>query len=531
MSGKVSPKSDKSFGDETNMAIVDIEDPTEIKNGRVHHQKTAKEYVHVARLAFNTGRTRDLKYRKEQLGKLLKMYEETAEDMAAALYKDLRKPKQESYNTEIDLIVNDLKNILANIKSYSSSDYPPKPLANMCDTVEIKKDPYGVVLIIGAWNYPIQLSLLPVAGAIAAGNCIILKPSEIAVETAEYIATTIPKYLDKECYQVFLGGVAETTDLLKERFDYIFFTGSPMVGKIVNEAAAKYLTPVTLELGGKSPAYIDDNTNIELTARRLIWGKMVNAGQTCVAPDYVLCSKNVQDKLLGVVGKIVKELFGDNPRNSKDICRIITDRHFNRLINLLNSATVGYGGDYDPQDRYIGPTLLVDVKPNDMIMQEEIFGPLLPIINVASVYEAITFINLNEKPLALYIFSKNKKNINLILESTSSGGVTVNDTLMHVVCESLPFGGVGNSGVGSYHGKQSFDTFTHRKSVLRKNFNPIMEKMQSVKYPPYSDKKLKCVQLVNSKRRGLPCRFLSYLLVFVLGVLVTLLVKHLCYSS
>ncbi|KAI4456347.1 aldehyde dehydrogenase [Holotrichia oblita] len=438
MSGKISPKRD----DTSTAAVVDIEDPIEITNGKVHHEKTAKEYVHVARLAFNTGRTRNLKYRKEQLLKLLKMYQETAEDMVTALYKDLRKPKQESYNTEVDLIINDLKNILDNFKSYTTSDYPPKPLANMCDTVEIKKDPYGVVLIIGAWNYPIQLSLLPVAGAIAAGNCIILKPSEIAVETADYIARTLPKYLDKECYQVFLGGVTETTDLLRERFDYIFFTGSPMVGKIVNEAAAKYLTPVTLELGGKSPAYIDDNTNIELTARRLIWGKMVNAGQTCVAPDYVLCSKNTQDKLLSVVGKIVKEMFGDNVQDSKDVCRIITDRHFNRLINLLNSATVGYGGDYDTQDRYIGPTILIDVKPNDVIMQEEIFGPLLPVINVESVYEAITFINLNEKPLALYIFSKNQKNINLILESTSSGGVTVNDTLMHVVCESLPFGGL-----------------------------------------------------------------------------------------
>ncbi|GJQ80099.1 putative aldehyde dehydrogenase [Trypoxylus dichotomus] len=513
--------------DSTSMAVVDIEDPVDVKNGKIQ-QKTTKEYLHIARLAFNTGRTRSLKYRREQLLKLQRMYRETAGDMEAALFRDLRKPKQECYNTEIDFIVNDVKNILDNFKRYTGNEYPSKPLANFFDTVEIKKDPYGVVLIIGAWNYPIQLSLLPLAGAIAAGNCVILKPSEIASATADYISRTLPKYLDKECYQVYLGGVQETSELLQQKFDYIFFTGSPMVGKVIHQAAAKFLTPVTLELGGKSPVYIDDNTNIEFTVRRLIWGKMVNAGQTCAAPDYILCSKSVQDKFLAATPKIVKELYGDDPQKSLDIARIISDRHFNRLVNFLSTATIGFGGDYDPHERYIGPTILINVKPNDPVMQEEIFGPPLPIINVESVYEAITFINSNDKPLALYIFSKNKKNVDLILDSTSSGGVTVNDTLMHLVCESLPFGGVGNSGMGSYHGKKSFDTFTHRKSILRKGFCSILEKGQAVRYPPYSEKKTRCVQMVTATRRRCPCRLLSYLVVFILGILLTLLMKHFC---
>lgn len=530
MSGfsRVSPVSN---GDKPTMAVVDIENPTEMKNGKAYHAKGAKDFVQTARKAFNTNRTRSLKFRREQLLKLQRMYQETADEMVEALLKDLRKPKHEAFATEIDFLINDVKNLLLNFKSYTKSEYPSKPLANFFDTVEVKKDPYGVVLIIGAWNYPIMLSLLPLAGAITAGNCVIIKPSELAPATADFVYRTIPKYLDEECYQVFIGGVQETTELLQERYDYIFFTGSPMVGKIVNQAAAKYLTPVTLELGGKSPAYIDDGTNIELTARRLLWGKLVNAGQTCVAPDYVLCSKNTQEKLLDAAGKIIKEFYGDDVQKSKDLCRIINDRHFNRLINLLSNSNVAFGGDYDPHERYIGPTILTGVKTNDPVMQEEIFGPILPIVNVESVYEAIAFINSNEKPLALYIFSNNQKNIDLILDSTSSGGVTVNDTLMHVVCESLPFGGVGNSGMGAYHGFKSFDTFSHKKSVLRKNFNPFLEKAQSIKYPPYSEKKTKYVAMVNAKRREIPWNCLKYLLVFLLGVIVALVTKYLCSSS
>lgn len=315
-----------------------------------------------------------------------------------------------------------------------------------------------------------------------------------------------------------LGGIPETTELLKERFDYIFFTGSTSVGKIVHAAANKYLTPTTLELGGKSPVFVDDSADIEVAAKRIMWGKTMNVGQTCVAPDYMICTKAVEEKFLKIVPKILKEWYGNNQESSPDYGRIINDIHFKRLVGYLSNGRVAIGGETNEKERYIGFTVLTDVKPTDPVMQEEIFGPILPIITVANVYEAISFIKEREKPLSLYIFSERKKDVFLILDNVTCGGVCVNDTIMQLAVENMPFGGVGSSGMGQYHGKFSFDTFTHLKSCVYKDLGAIGESLGASRYPPYSDKKIKILQFLL-KPRQLPFRYVPYLMTFILGVL------------
>lgn len=477
------------------------------------------EAVQKAREAFQSGKTKSLDFREKQLKCLLKMYEENRQAMIDALYKDLRKSNFESVLTEIDYLINDIKSTIDQFRKWAQPEKPPKKgIANLLDTLKIYNDPYGVVLIIGAWNYPLQVSLMPMAGAIAAGNCVIVKPSEISHATSELIKKLIPKYLDNECYHVILGGVPETSQLLQERFDYIFFTGSTAIGRIVHAAANKYLTPVTLELGGKSPCYLDKTANIEIATRRILWGKCVNSGQTCIAPDYLLCSKEVEEKFLIAAKKILKEFYGEDPKSSPDFGRIISDSHFQRLSKLISSGNVAVGGKTDPKERFIEPTILVNVKRNDPVMQEEIFGPILPIINVESAAEAVRFINEGEKPLALYIFSNRKNDVKLILDNTSSGGVCINDTLMHIAVETLPFGGVGHSGMGSYHGKTSFDTFVHKKSILEKNLNPIGEKLASGRYPPYTDSNLKKLSGLIKYRKGIFFKYVPQAIFFGLGV-------------
>ena len=511
-----------------NLSVIDVDD---FSNNVKFFQKSAGDVVQTARSAYNSGRTRSKAFRKEQLKRFELMLEETQDEIIKALQADLRKPTLECFSTEIDFVMNDLRNLLYNFAAYTRDEQPSKPLANFFDDLVVRNEPLGVALVIGAWNYPIQLTLVPVSSAIAAGNTVIIKPSELAPATAEYIARTVPKYLDKECYQVFLGGVPETTELLHEKFDYIFFTGSPMVGKIVHQAAAKHLTPTTLELGGKSPVFVDNTVDMDITVRRVLWGKLLNLGQTCIAPDYVICTKEVQDRFVTRVPLIMQEFFGEDPRKSPDLARIISQRHYERLVNLMKGETVAYGGDADPKERYIGPTVLVDVKPSSPVMEEEIFGPILPIINVDSVYEAINFINSRDKPLAFYIFSTDKKIVELLLEQTSSGGVTVNDTVMHVTCENLPFGGVGNSGMGAYHGKAGFDLFSHKKSILRKGFASIPEKLTSVRYPPYSEQKTKMITQLTKRRREIPTLWLKYGFAFILGIVITVLLSLACKSS
>ncbi|XP_049293048.1 aldehyde dehydrogenase, dimeric NADP-preferring isoform X5 [Anopheles funestus] len=508
--------------------VIDIEHTTEGESIVPNNSNMSfSDVVQQLRTTFNSGKTRDVDFRLNQLKALLRCYEENTTEMANVLAADLRKHKQEAHLLEIEFILNDLRNTLFNLREWVKPEKPEKALVNVMDGVYIYKDPYGVALVIGAWNYPLQLTLVPVAAAIAAGNCVVIKPSEVAPASAKFIADVLPKYLSQDCYRVVTGGPKETTELLKEKFDYVFYTGSGRVGKIIHQACSENLTPCTLELGGKSPCYLDGTANIAIAARRILWGKFINAGQTCIAPDYVLCSKQVQKQFIEEARKVLKEWYGANPKDSPDLCRIINQNHFQRLTSLLKGANVAIGGETDLQDRYISPTILIDVKSTDPVMQDEIFGPILPILNVDNAYDAIKFINSSEKPLCLYIFTQNKTDIRTMVENTSSGGVCVNDTLMHCAVEALPFGGVGPSGMGSYHGKYSFDTFVHKKSCLTKDFNPIGEKLAASRYPPYSEGKLSFLSTLLKKRQGINLQFLPYLLMFGIGVASTLVVSTL----
>ncbi|XP_043525083.1 aldehyde dehydrogenase, dimeric NADP-preferring isoform X4 [Frieseomelitta varia] len=474
------------------------------------------------RTVFLSGKTRSLEWRKKQLKQALLMLEECEQEIISALATDLHKCKFETVTTEIKFTEGEVIELLRHLKEWSADEKPSKAIVNILDKVEIKKEPYGVVLVIGPWNYPFQLCAVPLIGAIAAGNCVILKPSELSSATSAVLAKIIPKYLDQECIHVVLGGVSETTELLKQRFDYIFYTGSTTVGKIIRNAANKFLTPVTLELGGKSPVYIDNTADLEISVKRVLWGKCINGGQTCVAPDYILCTEEIQNKFIEKAKQILKEWYADNPKESPDFTRIINENHYQRLVKYLNNGKVAIGGVCDASERYISPTILIDVKPTDPVMQDEIFGPILPFININNAYEAINFINSRESPLVLYIFSKDRKVQDLLISQTRSGSIGVNETLMQYCVDTLPFGGVGNSGIGAYHGKYTYDTFVHKKGCLIKDFNKLGEILGSCRYPPYSDKKLSFIKLLLTKEPSIPgIKYIPHLLAFGLGVLVT----------
>ncbi|XP_037827807.1 aldehyde dehydrogenase, dimeric NADP-preferring isoform X4 [Lucilia sericata] len=503
----------------------------DIDNYQVENMTNYDDILQRCRTAFASGKTRDVSFRKKQLENLLRMYEEHENDMINALDADLRRPKQESLVVETEFMKNDIKHILYNINDWVKPEYPEKPLVNLMDDVQIYNDPYGVVLVIGAWNYPLQLLLVPVASAIAAGNCVVIKPSEIAANCAKFVEETLPKYLDNECYPVVCGGPEETTELLKQRFDYIFYTGSTRVGQIIHAAANKYLTPCTLELGGKSPCYIDKSVELTTAVKRILWGKLINCGQTCIAPDYVLCSKEIQEQFIKEAKIILKEWYGDNIKDSPDLSRIINKTNFDRLVGLMKHGKIAIGGNHNAAERFIEPTVIVDVKPEDPVMQSEIFGPILPIINVESAYEAIKFINSREKPLVVYVFSKSQKLVQEFVDNTQSGGFCSNDTIMHVGVDVLPFGGVGSSGMGCYHGKYGFDTFTHKKSCLGKDLKPLGEKLASGRYPPYSERKANILNFLLRKRRPLPNMYLTHIFAFGLGIGLTFLANHFMQSD
>lgn len=354
----------------------------------------------------------------------------------------------------------------------------------------------------------------------AAGNCVVIKPSHTCPSFGKMLARFLPSYIDPTCYPVFLGGIDETNQLLDQRFDYIYYTGGATVGRIVHRAANKFLTPVTLELGGKNPVYIDASADLELTATRVMWGKCFNSGQACIAPDYVLCTKQVETEFIKYARIALQRFFNNDPR----CCPIVNDFHFKRLVKLLKGLNVVVGGRTDPLENYTEPTIVTEVSPSDAIMQEEIFGPILPIITVNNFKEAVNFINRREKPLALYIFAKNGAIRDYIIENTSSGGVTVNDTLMHLIVESLPFGGVGLSGMGCYKGKDSFDSFVHKKSVLVKNFSRVIERINEMRYPPYSSQKTDFLAFLLKYRGGPSWVWLFYVAIFLIGFFVGFLI-------
>ncbi|MEH2247072.1 aldehyde dehydrogenase [Nostoc sp.] len=443
---------------------------------------------------FQTGKTKDVNFRIEQLKNLKQAIIEHEQSIVEALQADLHKPELESYLTEIG-VIKEIDYAIKHLKNWTK----PKKAAVSFDffsySAQIYPEPLGVVLIIGPWNYPFQLIISPLIGAIAAGNCAIIKPSEIASHTSGIISKIIAKHFDPAYIAVVEGGVEASQKLLAEKFDHIFFTGGTAVGKIIMAVAAKYLTPVTLELGGKSPCIIDTDINLEHTVRRITWGKFINAGQTCIAPDYLLVDKKIKKDLIDDLKKCLKEFYGDNPANSPDYARIISQKHFDRLVNFLKDGEVIIGGENQPSERYIAPTVIDNVSLEDSIMQEEIFGPILPIIEYTDIAEAIAMINSRPKPLALYLFSQNQNLQKRVLQETSSGGVCINDTVMQVGVSSLPFGGVGDSGIGNYHGKASFDTFSHEKSVLQNSFWLDLK----WRYAPYEGKLPLIKKLLGSK--------------------------------
>ncbi|MDB9302934.1 MULTISPECIES: aldehyde dehydrogenase [Cyanophyceae] len=432
---------------------------------------------------FQTGKTKDITFRQEQLKILKQAIVENTQAIIEALEADLQKPVFESYATEVG-VVNEIDDAIKNLKNWSKPKKAAVPWKFFPYSAKIYPEPLGVVLIIGPWNYPLQLIISPLVGAIAAGNCTILKPSEIAPHTSSLVAQIIGKHFNPDYIAVVEGGVETSQQLLAEKFDHIFFTGGTAIGKIVMEAAAKHLTPVTLELGGKSPCIIDSEINLEYTVKRIVWGKFINAGQTCIAPDYLLVDQKIKKDLVDGMKKCLKEFYGYNPAISPDYARIVSKKQFDRLANLIKDGEIIIGGETNPEERYIAPTLLDHVSLTDSVMEEEIFGPILPIIEYTDITEAIALINSKPKPLALYIFTQNKNLQKQVLQSTSSGGVCINDTVMQVGVSSLPFGGVGDSGIGSYHGKASFDTFSHYKSVLKNYFWLDL----NWRYAPYKDK-------------------------------------------
>jgi aldehyde dehydrogenase (NAD+) len=449
--------------------------------------------VEELRAAQRRGVLRDLEARRVQLRQLQRMLVEQEEPILQAMATDLGKPPMEAYAAEIGLVLGEIKTAIKNLDAWSAPERVKVQLAFKPGSAEIVPEPLGVVLIIAPWNYPLQLLLAPLVPAIAAGNTVVLKPSEVAPATAALMAEQIPNYLDTAVVRVVTGGVDETTQLLDEQFDHIFYTGNGTVGRIVMAAAAKHLTPVTLELGGKSPTIVTADADIETTARRIAWAKFLNAGQTCVAPDYVLVDATVEDAFMGAMLRAVHDFYGDDPFASPDYGRIVNDRHWERLTGLLDAggfdATI-CGGHGRREERYLPPTVLSGVKPDAALMQQEIFGPILPVITFDDVDEAVRFVNDRDKPLALYIFSTNDATIDRVIANTSAGGVCINHAVLQVGVGELPFGGVGPSGMGAYHGKAGFDTFTHRKSVLRKPLRPD----PPIMYPPYKSWKVKLVR-------------------------------------
>jgi aldehyde dehydrogenase (NAD+) len=437
------------------------------------------------RSTFASGRTRPLAWRRAQLKQMKAMLVEREQDLLDALAADLGKPRAEAWATDIGFVIAEIDYTLRRLRRWTRPERVHAPITTQPSRARIVREPLGVVLVIAPWNYPVQLLLAPLVGAIAAGNCAVVKPSEISAHTSATLGKLLPEYLDSECIAVVEGGVAETQALLIERFDHILYTGNARVARIVMEAAAKHLTPVTLELGGKSPVYVDDSANLDVAARRIAWGKFLNAGQTCIAPDYVLVARGLEDRFVEHVRRAVFDFYGKEPKESADYARIVNDEHYRRLVGFLDSGSPAVGGEHDDAERYLAPTVLRAVMPESPVMQEEIFGPVLPVLPVDDVDEAVAFINGREKPLALYVFAESRDVVRRVMEQTSSGGAAVNATLFHVAVPGLPFGGVGQSGTGAYHGRASFDTFSHARSVLRKSTRPDPD----LAYPPYTKRK------------------------------------------
>lgn len=438
---------------------------------------------------WNTGATRSVEWRLIQLKKLEQALEEREEALCAALKADLGKAAYESWLSEIGMTLGELRFARKHLKKWAAAKRRPSAMPLFPASSRVVPQPYGTVLIMSPWNYPVQLTLVPLVSALAAGNCAVVKPSAYAPNVAQVVAELLGDIFPPEYVSVVQGGRAENAALLEQDFDYIFFTGSPAVGKTVMAAAAQHLTPVTLELGGKSPVIIAPDANIPLAARRIAWGKFLNAGQTCVAPDHVYIPQNLRDAFVKELAGQIHQLYGADPLTGPDLPKIINEKHFNRVAGLMGSGKTAVGGRTDPETRRIEPTVLVDVAESDGVMQEEIFGPVLPVLTYDSLDDLIARQQKKARPLALYIFTGDRALEKRIVSALPSGGVCVNDTVIHLANPHVPFGGVGNSGMGACHGRTGFDTFTHYRTVVRRGALDL-----PMRYAPYGGKNLNTVK-------------------------------------
>ncbi|HEX3541301.1 MAG TPA: aldehyde dehydrogenase family protein [Acidimicrobiales bacterium] len=446
---------------------------------------TPAEVAKHLRRGYDSGLTRPLEWRRSQLRQLQRMLKEKEAEWLAALAADLHKPTTEGRATDIGAINAEISALYRHLGRWAEPKAVHVPVRLGVGRARVVLEPLGVVLVIAPWNYPIHLLLLPMAFAIAAGNAVVGKPSELAPATSALMARLVPQYLDERAVTIVEGGPEETTGLLEERWDHILYTGNGRVGRLVMAAAAKHLTPVTLELGGKSPVIVDRDADLDVAARRIAWGKFLNAGQTCLAPDYALVHRDVEQALLGKLTAAVRDFYGPDPQASRDYARIVNDRHLRRLSDLLADVDPGRivaGGQIDPGDKYVAPTIVRDASWDEAVMADEIFGPILPVLPVPDVDAAIDTVNAHPRPLALYVFTAEPATAERVVARTSSGGVCVNGTVLQIATPGLPFGGVGDSGMGAYHGRDGLETFSHRKGVLDRAtwFDP------SFSYPPYT---------------------------------------------
>jgi aldehyde dehydrogenase (NAD+) len=445
------------------------------------------------RQTFDSGKTRPIEWRLAQLGEVERMMREHEADFAEALRLDLGKCLFEAVLTEMSFVEAEAKYARKNLAEWMRPQRVRTPMMVQPGRSYIQPEPKGVVLIIAPWNYPLSMVMAPLVGAIAAGNCAVMKPSEITSNTSAAIASILPRYLDGDAFAVVEGGVPETTELLEQRFDHILYTGNERVARVVMAAAAKHLTPVTLELGGKSPCLIDRSADLEVAASRVAWGKFINAGQTCVAPDHVLVHREVSTQFVDLLAAKIKAFYGDDPQQSPDFCRIASERHTARFAQLLEGQKIHTGGRVDVASRFVEPTIVLDPAPDSALMTEEIFGPVLPVLTVDEMHHAIKRVADGPKPLALYLFTKSKALEEAVLERLSAGSVCINDAVIFMVSPELPFGGIGNSGMGRYTGWYGFETFSHLKPVMKRSFRFDAP----MRYPPYTETKAKLLKLVR----------------------------------
>lgn len=451
-----------------------------------------QQNLYMQKAFFTSGTTQNIKFRKESLKKLYTTITNKKDAIEEALNKDLGKSSMEGFMCEVGLVIEEIKFMIKHLKSFSKEKKVPTPITNFHSVSKIKPSPYGVCLIMSPWNYPFLLTMTPLVDALAAGNTAFVKPSAYSPNTSNIIKEILEETFSPEYVSVVTGGREENEYLLSQKFNYIFFTGSKDVGKLVMQKASENLIPVTLELGGKSPCIVDEAANIKLAAKRIVFGKFLNCGQTCVAPDYILCHKSVKDELVAELKKQIQLQFGTNPLENKNYGKIINKKHFERLLGLINKEKVVHGGNSNEATLQIEPTIMDNVSFEDSVMLEEIFGPIMPIVTYSYLDVAIDSINTKDSPLALYIFTSKKEVANKVTEQCTFGGCCVNDTVMHLVSTHLPFGGVGESGMGSYHGKFGFDTFSHNKSILDKKTWIDLP----MRYQPYQEKFEKLIRFI-----------------------------------